>query len=158
MLITGGKPLPLKGASNNGKSNFFPRFSPDGKWIVFTQTKTGLVNQPGSELFIIPAEGGTAKKLHCNTSCNDTFYNSWHSWSPNGRWLVFTSKTFSPFTELFITHISEVGESSPPVRLHRLTKGRIQGIFSVPALTFPARDPNKPAVSQEGIRTCKWTN
>ncbi|MDZ7261139.1 MAG: hypothetical protein ONB05_03355, partial [candidate division KSB1 bacterium] len=35
----GGKPEPIAGASNNGMSNFFPRISPDGKWLVFTQAK-----------------------------------------------------------------------------------------------------------------------
>ncbi|MFN2343532.1 MAG: TolB family protein [Desulfonatronovibrio sp.] len=54
----GGTPEPLKGASNNGYSNYFPRYSPDGKWIVFTRSPTGLVLQPDSELWIFPAEGG----------------------------------------------------------------------------------------------------
>ena len=47
--------------------------------------------------------------------------NSWHSWSPNGRWLVFSSKTFTPYTQLFLTHIDDRGESTPPVLLSRFT-------------------------------------
>jgi Tol biopolymer transport system component len=31
----GGRAEPLTGASENGMSNYFPRYSPDGKWIVF---------------------------------------------------------------------------------------------------------------------------
>ncbi len=45
--------------------------------------------------------------------------NSWHSWSPNGKWLVFSSKAFSPYTQLFLTHIDEAGETSVPVVLSR---------------------------------------
>ncbi|MBN2298935.1 MAG: PD40 domain-containing protein, partial [Deltaproteobacteria bacterium] len=37
----GGTPEPVVGASNNGMSNYFPRCSPDGRWIVFTQSPTG---------------------------------------------------------------------------------------------------------------------
>lgn len=111
----GGTPEPLIGASNNGKSNYFPRFSPNGKWIVFNQSKTGLAIQPDSQLYIIPAKGGTARRLNCNTD----IMNSWHSWSPNSRWLVFTSKINSPYTQLFLTHIDENGNDSPPVLLSR---------------------------------------
>jgi len=47
--------------------------------------------------------------------------NSWHSWSPNGKWLVFSSKIFSPYTQLFLTHIDEDGQSTPPVLLEHFT-------------------------------------
>jgi Flp pilus assembly protein TadD len=47
--------------------------------------------------------------------------NSWHSWSPNGKWLVFSSKEFSPYTQLFLTHIDEQGHSTPAVLLEHFT-------------------------------------
>ena len=47
--------------------------------------------------------------------------NSWHSWSSNGRWLVFSSKANTAYTQLFLTHIDENGESTPPVVLDRFT-------------------------------------
>jgi len=112
----GGPPEPIKGASYNNMSTYCARYSPDGKWIVFNQSKTGLLLQPDSQLYIIPAEGGTARKM----SCNLDIMNSWHSWSPNSRWLVFASKMNSPFTELFLTHIDKNGNDSPPVLLWRL--------------------------------------
>jgi tetratricopeptide (TPR) repeat protein len=113
----GGTPEPIEGASNNGMSNFFARFSPDGKWIVFCKAKSYMLLQPDSELYIIPAQGGEARKLQCNTNR----MNSWHSWSPNGKWLVFSSKANSAYTQLFLTHIDENGESTPPVFLSHLT-------------------------------------
>ncbi len=113
----GGKAQPLKGAGGNGYSNYFPRYSPDGKWIVFTQSPTGLVLQPDSRLCIVPAAGGEVRYLKSNMPV----MNSWHSWSPNSRWIVFTSKAASPYTELYITHIDKDGESSPAVRLFRFS-------------------------------------
>ena len=113
----GGKAEPIEGASNNGMSNYFPKFSPDGKWIVFCKAKSFMLLQPDSELYIMPAAGGQARRLRCNTSR----MNSWHSWSPNGKWLVFSSKVYSAYTQLFLTHIDERGRSSVPVVLSRFT-------------------------------------
>jgi tetratricopeptide (TPR) repeat protein len=113
----GGKPEPVEGASNNGMSNYFAKYSPDGKWIVFCKAKSYMLLQPDSELYIIPAEGGKARRLRANTSR----MNSWHSFSPNGRWLVFSSKAYSDYTQLCLTHIDEQGESSPAVLLEQLT-------------------------------------
>jgi len=113
----GGAPEALAGASGDGMSNFFPKVSPDGRWIVFCKAKSYMLLQPDSELYIVPAAGGVARRLRCNTPR----MNSWHSWSSNGRWLVFSSKANGPYTQLFLTHIDENGEDSPPVLLERFT-------------------------------------
>jgi tetratricopeptide (TPR) repeat protein len=113
----GGTPQPLQGASNDGMSNFFPKYSPDGKWIVFCKAKSYMLLQPDSELYIVPSAGGVARRLRYNTAR----MNSWHSWSSNSRWLVFSSKVNGPYTQLFLTHIDENGNDSPPVLLERFT-------------------------------------
>ncbi len=113
----GGEPRPLAGASHNGMSNFFPKFSPDGKWIVFCKAASYMLLQGDSELYIVPAAGGEARRLRCNTKR----MNSWHSFSPNGKWLVFSSKAYTDYTQLLLTHIDEQGRSTPPVVLEHFT-------------------------------------
>jgi hypothetical protein len=113
----GGTPEPIKGASQNGMSNNFPKISPDGKWIVFVQCKNGQLMRPDSQLYILPVGGGTARRLRANTR----LMNSWHSWSPNGRWLVFSSKARSPYTQMYLTHIDEDGNSSPAILIDNAT-------------------------------------
>jgi len=113
----GGTAVPLEGASQNGMSNFFPKYSPDGKWIVFCKAKNYMLLRPDSELWIVPANGGEPRRLKYNTAR----MNSWHSWSSNGRWLVFSSKKNGPYTQLFLTHIDENGNDTPPVLLERFT-------------------------------------
>ena len=113
----GGVATPVEGASGNGMSNYFPKYSPDGKWIVFTQSRDYMLLRPDSELFIIPAAGGQARRLRYNTDR----MNSWHSWSSNSRWLVFSSKQNGPYTQMWLTHIDEDGNDTPPVVLDRFT-------------------------------------
>jgi len=107
----GGEPEPIAGASENGMSNTFPKVSPDGKWIVFVKCRNGQLMRPDSTLWIVPAEGGTARPMRCNTRR----MNSWHSFSPNGRWMVFSSKANTPYTQMFLTHLDEQGNDSPAV-------------------------------------------
>jgi tetratricopeptide (TPR) repeat protein len=107
----GGTARPIPGASGNGMSNSFPKISPDGRWLVWVQAKTGLLMRPDSQLYIMPLAGGTPRRMTCNLSP----MNSWHSFSPNGRWMVFASKANTPYTEMFLTHIDENGDDSPAV-------------------------------------------
>ncbi|MBS1873506.1 MAG: tetratricopeptide repeat protein [Acidobacteria bacterium] len=113
----GGTAEPIAGASQNGMSNSFPKVSPDGKWIVFVKARNGQLMRPDGELWIIPAEGGVARRLRSNAPP----MNSWHSWSPNSRWLVFSSKRRSPYTQMFLTHIDAEGNDSPAILVENST-------------------------------------
>jgi hypothetical protein len=64
----GGEATPLLGASHNGRSNFFPRYSPDGRWIVFCQAKNYMLLQPDSALYVIPAQGCCNRTARCMLS------------------------------------------------------------------------------------------
>jgi len=114
----GGEAAAVPGASGNGESNYFPRFSPDGKWIVFCRADSYMLLQPDSLLYIMPAGGGTPRRMRCNFPGK---MNSWHSWSPNGRWLVFASKANGAYTQLWLTHVAADGSDAPPVLLEWFT-------------------------------------
>jgi Flp pilus assembly protein TadD len=66
----------------------------------------------------MPAAGGTPRKMRCNFPDK---MNSWHSWSPNGKWLVFASKVGGPFTQLWLTHVDAEGNDTPAVLLEHFT-------------------------------------
>jgi len=113
----GGKAEPVPGALDPDMSISFPRFSPDGRWIVFVKSSNGLLMRPDSKLYIMPAQGGTPRLMQCNTPR----MNSWHSFSPNSKWLVFSSKYKTPFTRMFLTHIEENGNDSPAILIPNST-------------------------------------
>jgi tetratricopeptide (TPR) repeat protein len=113
----GGQPEAIAGASGNGMSNTFPKVSPDGRWIVFVMCRNAQLMRPDSQLYIVPAGGGQARRMRCNTP----LMNSWHSFSPNGRWLVFSSKARSPYTQMYLTHLDEEGNDSPAILIENST-------------------------------------
>jgi len=55
----GGVPAYIRGASRNGKSNYYARFSPDGKWMSFTQSNCGSLIKASSDIWIVPANAKT---------------------------------------------------------------------------------------------------
>ncbi len=60
--------------------------------------------------------------MRCNNINN---MNSWHSFSPNGKWLVFSSKANSPYTQLCLTHIDQQGIDSPSVLLENFITDKL---------------------------------
>lgn len=137
----GGTCEPVKGASNNGMSNYFPRFTPDGKWMVFCQAESFMLLMPDSKLHIVSPEGGEPRLMNCNTEN----MNSWHSISPNGKWMVFSSKANGPFTQLYLTHLNGDGTDTPPVLLERFVApqraANIPEFVNLPAGTSFKIDP-----------------
>jgi hypothetical protein len=159
----GGVAEPIKGASRNGMSNNFPKVSPDGRWIVFVQCKNGQLMRPDSQLYIVPAAGGTARRMRANTS----LMNSWHSFSPNGRWMVFSSKARSPYTQMYLTHIDVNGNDSPPILIDNATAANravnIPEFANIPEdgiddITVHVADAPKEAESAKATETPKAAN
>lgn len=63
-----------------------PTWSPDGTEIAFTRA-SGDVNDPWSQIFVVPAVGGTATNLSNDLSVEDLQ----PAWSPDGSRILFSS-------------------------------------------------------------------
>jgi hypothetical protein len=87
---TWGEPEVLVSGESAGLSTAQPRESPDGKWLVFSMFSYGNfpIYKPDTDLYIMDLRTLKYRKMNLNSDLCD----SWHSWSSNGRWLVFSSK------------------------------------------------------------------
>jgi len=76
-------------SQESGKSAILPRPSPDGKYVLFTMSDYGsfTIYHRQSDLYMLHSNG-EIKRLDINSDEVDSF----HSWSSNSRWFVFTSK------------------------------------------------------------------
>jgi hypothetical protein len=100
-------------ASAINKSISFPRVSPDGKYLVVTLHDYGCfpIWHKEADLWLMDLETRQTERL----SLNSDFTESYHSWSSNGRWMVFSSRRDDGLaTRLYISYIDETGKSGKP--------------------------------------------
>lgn len=77
-------------ASGISNSASFPRISPDGKYMVFTLHDYGTfpIWHKEADLYLLNMQSGIAEKMTINSDKTE----SYHTWSVNSKWLVFSSK------------------------------------------------------------------
>lgn len=117
---TGGAATPVSGA-DTADFEYYPDYSPDDALLAFNKLPFFTTNpsredsfdhvyyRPDSDIFVIPAGGGTAVSLTSNTAvCEGTagaLYNSWAKWAPSTAtdgertyyFLIFSTARNSPF-------------------------------------------------------------
>ncbi len=87
-----------------------PRWSPDGKWILFESTRSG-----SSQIWVISPTGGEATQLtKIGTDASTA------TWSPDGNKIAFVSAVYPEFSEL------------PPAESDAANKQRIDEITDSP--------------------------
>lgn len=107
----------LISSTETGKSITFPRASPDGRFLVFCLTNYGYftIHHNESDLCILDLKTGKYRAAH-EINSNET--ESYHSWSTNGRWLIFSSRRIDGVhTRTFISHVDENGNFGKPFLL-----------------------------------------
>ncbi|MCI0463267.1 MAG: S9 family peptidase [Gemmataceae bacterium] len=82
---TGGAPRPL---TNTTKKDRHPRWSPDGKRILFESNRSGE-----NQLWVIDITGGEAQQR--TTIATDA---STGIWSPDGQWIAFVSAVYPEYS------------------------------------------------------------
>ena len=105
-------------ASAKGKSVSFPRVSPDGCYLLFTQSDYGNFSiwHPESDLYLLELANG---KIHELPSVNSKDVDSFHTWSSSGKWFVFSSKRLDGlWARPFFAHFDPTtGQASKPFLL-----------------------------------------
>lgn len=100
-------------ASAQGESVSFPRISPDGKSLIFTLHDYGCfpIWHKEADLYSLKLKDFSVAKLDVNSD----FTESYHSWSANGKWLVFSSKRDDGLSARpYISYVGENGVTRKP--------------------------------------------
>ena len=104
-------------ADSIDKSATLPRVSPDGRYLMFTVAKYGVFHiwHHDAELWIMDLQTGVARNME---EINSPDTESYHSWSSNGRWVMFCSRRYDAnYTRPFIAHVDANGRGSKPFEL-----------------------------------------
>ena len=104
-------------ADSLGKSATLPRISPDGRYLLFTVAKYGIFHiwHHDADLWMLDLQTGEVRNME---EINSPDTESYHSWSSNGRWVVFSSRRYdSNYTRPYIAHIDKNGHASKPFEL-----------------------------------------
>ena len=99
------------------KSATLPRISPDGRFLMFTLGKYGVFHiwHHDADLWMMDLTTGQVRNMK---EINSPDVESYHSWSSNGCWVVFSSRRYdSNYTRPFFAHIDKNGHASKPFEL-----------------------------------------
>jgi Tol biopolymer transport system component len=115
----GGTAQPLSGASGNGAANYYPSFSPDGRWVAFTLSRSGTTyGAMDAQIRLAAADGsGTVMML---PQANAGGAASFPTWSADGTLLSFSKPNLGTVNDWDIWYVpinSATGVDGAPVDL-----------------------------------------
>ncbi len=101
-------------ASKYGRSATLPRQSPDGKYLLFSMGDYGNFHiwHSSSDLYLIDL---ATKEVRPLKEVNSPRAESYHSWSSNGRWIIFSSRRDDgSYTRPYIAYFDKKGKAYKP--------------------------------------------
>lgn len=142
-------------ANAAGAANFYPAFSPDGKWVLFTRTDYAGYDQPTAKSWIVPADGSSAPIELAAANSTGNLTDSWP------RWLPFAT-TYGPNNEpmYFLSFSSkrEFGVKIPAAA----NRPQIWMSAFFPSRATAGQDPSTPAfwfpfqIMEHGNHIAQW--
>ncbi|MBA4407888.1 MAG: hypothetical protein C0397_00510 [Odoribacter sp.] len=138
-------------AAELGKSISFPRISPDGKYAMFCLSDYGNFSiwHPESDLYLFNLGTKEISKPEINSERTE----SYHTWSSNGRWLVFSSRRLDGlYTRPYFSHMDNNGIFSKPFILPQkdpLFYDRFLKSYNIPELVKSKVNLDPRIISRE---------
>ena len=119
----------LYNAKSGGMSASFPRVSPDGRYLLYTLSGYGNFSiwHKDADLYMADLQTGTSRPL---VEVNSDDVESYHSWSSNSRWFVFSSRRIDGlYTRPYIAYVDEDGNGICDNYVPGQTTGQGMGVF-----------------------------
>ena len=101
-------------ASRDSHSIAFPRPSYDGRWLMYNQADFGVfpISHKEAGLWLMDLQTGDTRPID---EVNSPFSESFHNWSSNSRWFLFSSRREDGlYVQVYISSIDENGHCTKP--------------------------------------------
>lgn len=141
----------LYNASLHGKSVSFPRISPDGRFLAFVLHEFGNFSiwHKDADLYMVDLQ---TQEVYPLSEANSNDVDSYHSWSDNSRWMVFSSRRIDGlYTRPFIVYIDENGHARKPFLLPQKNPSiyykRLMFSYNIPELMVKRVDVRKHKIA-----------
>lgn len=147
-----GEPELVVDAESMHKSISVPRVSPDGRYLLYTLGDYGQFHiwHKSSDLWVMDLQTGNCYAL---SQANSPDAESFHSWSSNGRWIVFASRRMDGnYSRAFLAYFDKNGQAHKAFVIPQEDPQMnilLMKSFNVPELTKDA-----VTIPTEDIRKC----
>ncbi|MCU0499104.1 MAG: VWA domain-containing protein [Anaerolineae bacterium] len=112
--VQGGQAQPILGAVENGL-NYYPTFSPDGRWLSFTRASSGTsYANPNAEVMLLDLTASSPTAIRVSTPGAES---SWSSWNRQSNQLAYNTRQFDSSYDIVIAAIDPNGAISQPIPL-----------------------------------------
>jgi len=136
----------------SGHSCTFPRVSPDGRYLMFTEAAYGNFHiwHRDADLRVLNLQTGS---LLDTDIINSSDVDSYHSWSSDGHWVVFSSRRIDGlYTRPFITYLNEDGTFTKPFLIPQKDSHYYDRLFK--SYNIPEFVDGRVAISEKDIAYC----
>lgn len=147
-----GEPEMVIECGSRRRSATFPRLSPDGRYLLYAEGDYGQFHiwHKSSDLYVKDLQTGSIYPL---TEANSPDVDSYHTWSSNGRWIVFSSRRMDGnYTRPFIAYFDRQGHAHKAFCLPQ--EDPEQNILLLKSYNVPELTRDAVRISEAELRKC----
>ncbi len=151
---TFGEPQLEFDAAAAGRSCAVPRVSPDGRYVLFTLAPYGQFHiwHSAADLYVKDLATGEVRALRETNSPN---VESYHGWSSNGRWMVFSSRRDDgSYTRPYIAYFDATGRGHKAFLLPQ--RDPEQNLLLTKSYNVPELTRDAVTISPEALKACVY--
>lgn len=147
-----GEPQMEVEAASRKRSISCPRVSPDGRFVLYTEGEYGQFHiwHKSADLWVKDLERDSCYALN---EANSSDVDSFHSWSSNGRWIVFSSRRMDAnYTRPFITYFDKEGRARKAFVLPQ--EDPMWNVLLLKSYNVPELTRDAVRISPEDLKNC----
>ena len=137
------------------RSASFPRISPDGRYLLYAEGDYGQFHiwHRSSDLYVKDLQ---ADSVYALTEANSPEADSYHTWSSNGRWIVFATRRMDGnYSRAFIAYFDRQGHAHKAFCLPQ--RDPEQNILLLKSYNVPELTRDAVRISESDLRQCIYT-